>query len=140
MLPFFVWLTTFNNLLCLLAYKAHTICSFTFYNPLKSHFNSFCSYQKAIEDITKRMGAGMGEFICKEVCESYLSWIKQSMNSWYLHIISASLSNCICFVGCQTSALLPSTQRTLNSLRKKRKSQFAIFLIVMLDQLPWLFP
>lgn len=26
------------------------------------------SYQEAIEDITRRMGAGMAKFICKEVC------------------------------------------------------------------------
>ena len=26
-----------------------------------------CSYQLAIEDITKRMGAGMAKFICQEV-------------------------------------------------------------------------
>jgi hypothetical protein len=29
--------------------------------------NLFCSYQEAIEDITKRMGAGMAKFILKEV-------------------------------------------------------------------------
>jgi len=27
-------------------------------------------YQEAIEDITKRMGAGMAKFICKEVCDT----------------------------------------------------------------------
>ena len=32
----------------------------------------FCSYQEAIEDITKRMGAGMAKFICKEVCRTWL--------------------------------------------------------------------
>lgn len=31
-----------------------------------------CSYQEAIEDITKRMGAGMAKFICKEVCNECL--------------------------------------------------------------------
>jgi hypothetical protein len=29
-----------------------------------------CSYQEAIEEITKRMGAGMAKFICKEVCDA----------------------------------------------------------------------
>lgn len=33
----------------------------------------FCSYQEAIEDITKRMGAGMAKFICKEVFCNKLS-------------------------------------------------------------------
>jgi farnesyl-diphosphate farnesyltransferase len=32
----------------------------------------FCSYQEAIEDITKRMGAGMAKFICKEVCNAFI--------------------------------------------------------------------
>lgn len=32
----------------------------------------FCSYQEAIEDITKRMGAGMAKFICKEVCNVFI--------------------------------------------------------------------
>ncbi|KAG5029106.1 hypothetical protein JHK87_012620 [Glycine soja] len=28
------------------------------------------NYQEAIEDITKRMGARMAKFICKEVCRT----------------------------------------------------------------------
>jgi hypothetical protein len=27
------------------------------------------SYQQAIEEITRQMGAGMAKFICKEVCD-----------------------------------------------------------------------
>ena len=46
----------------------------------------FCSYQEAIEDITKRMGAGMAKFICKEVWQASLIFsmlkCKFSWNFW----------------------------------------------------------
>lgn len=48
-------------------FKCCGCCLLSDSNILVFHLILFCSYQEAIEDITKRMGAGMAKFICKEV-------------------------------------------------------------------------
>ncbi|MED6204313.1 squalene synthetase-like protein [Stylosanthes scabra] len=48
--------------------KEYKILMDQFHHVSKAFLELEKNYQEAIEDITKRMGAGMAKFICKEVC------------------------------------------------------------------------
>jgi hypothetical protein len=52
-----------------------------FKNFVVNNYLLFFSYQQAIEEVTRQMGAGMANFICKEVC--YISPSKYKAYSLY---------------------------------------------------------
>ncbi|KAA3482312.1 squalene synthase-like [Gossypium australe] len=73
-------------------------------------------YQEAIEDITKRMGAGMAKFICKEVCkdvgtELYLDVETVDDYDEYCHYVAGlvGLGLSKLFHACGTEDLAPDT-------------------------------